>query len=501
MRLGCFELVEPVIAASMALARTAANGAASAANGVASAANAVASAVATVANAATASAANAGAATAAVDASVWFDRARSFLGLGVMVAIAWALSSQRRHVRWRLVATGILLQILVGTFALSGAGQHVFGVFNEVVNGVIGYTGEGSRFLFGRLAEPGGGVSDSASSGAMGAPMAASIGAYFAFGVLPTIIFFSALMGVFYHLGVMQRIVHVLAIVMQKTLGTSGAETLSAAGNIFVGQTEAPLLVRPFIKDMTESEIMAVMTGGFATVAGGVMIAYVGMLRAMIPDIAGHLLSASVMSAPASLVVAKIMMPEADPTKCKTFGRVDLKVARPHANLIDAAAHGASDGLQLALNVGAMLLAFISLVALANGVLGWASEMLAFAEPLTLEGMLGVALSPLAWCMGVPWDDAVRVGSLLGVKTVLNEFVAYEMLSRQAASMVHERSSLIAAYALCGFANFGSIGIQIGGLSPLAPERRQDFARVGVRAMIGGTLAAFMTACVVGMMN
>ncbi|MBK8013194.1 MAG: NupC/NupG family nucleoside CNT transporter [Deltaproteobacteria bacterium] len=470
---------------------------------------------------------------AVADASVWFDRARSLLGLGVMVAIAWSLSSRRRQVRWRLVGVGILLQIAVGTFALSSAGQSLFGIFNDVVNGVIGYTGEGSGFLFGRLAEQnnvpvgvsvvpepglegeaglgaGAGARDAWTQIAKMAPVRAessgptrwaSIGAYFAFGVLPTIIFFSALMGVFYHLGVMQRVIHLLAIAMQKTLGTSGAETLSAAGNIFVGQTEAPLLVRPYIKEMTESELMAVMTGGFATVAGGVMIAYVGMLRSVIPDIAGHLLSASVMSAPASLVVAKIMMPEPDPTKCKTFGRVNLRVARPHANLIDAAAHGASDGLQLALNVGAMLLAFISLVALANGLLGWASGLVALAEPLTLERLLGAVLSPLAWCMGVPWDDAARVGSLLGVKTVLNEFVAYEMLSREAASMVHERSSLIAAYALCGFANFGSIGIQIGGLSPLAPERRQDFARIGVRAMIGGTLAAFMTACVVGMMT
>lgn len=412
----------------------------------------------------------------------WFGRVRSGVGLLVMVAIAYALSTSRKDVRWRLVGIGVALQVVLGLFTLTSPGRWLFSTFNDVVAGLLGFTEAGATFLFGELAKPTGN----------------NLGAYFVFGVLPTIVFFSSLMAVLYHLGVMQRLVRVIAGAMQKTMGTSGAETLSAAGNIFVGQTEAPLLVRPFIHDMTKSELMAVMTGGFATVAGGVLAAYVGMLRGAFPDIAGHLLSASIMSAPAALVVAKVMIPEPDPTASKTYGKLDVDLESEDANVIDAAARGAGDGLKLALNVGAMLLAFIALIAMLNAGVGWIGGHVGLAG-LTLEKILGWVLSPLAWIMGVPWEDAKLIGSLLGVKTVLNEFVAYLQLADRASELHHVRSMLIASYALCGFANFGSIAIQLGGIAGIAPERRSDLARIGLRAMIGGTLAGFMTACVVGM--
>jgi CNT family concentrative nucleoside transporter len=280
---------------------------------------------------------------------------------------------------------------------------------------------------------------------------------------------------------------------------TSGAETLSAAGNIFVGQTESPLLVRPFLERMTLSELHAVMTGGFATVAGGVMAAYVGMLVAYFPDIAGHLMAASVMSAPAALVMAKLMVPEdGEPV---TRGGIELELERRDVNVIDAAARGASDGLGLALNVGAMLLAFIALISLLNAVIGWVGAT-AGLETLSLETILGWFLAPLAWLMGVPWQDAASVGSLLGIKTVLNEFVAFLQLSSmlQEGPTLQPRSVVIAIYALSGFANFSSIAIQLGGIGPIAPSRRHDLSRLGLRAMVAGSLAAFMTATIAGML-
>jgi len=429
------------------------------------------------------------------------------------------MSSKRKDISWRLVGMGITLQVVLGIIALSGPGHAFFGVFNDVVVHILNYTAEGSRFLFGNLSTQNNvpigpsvvPMGESASAAwintAKMAPVAppagpwlwAPVGAYFAFGVLPTIIFFSSLMAVMYHVGVMQFLVRIIAQLMQKTMRTSGSETLSAAGNIFVGQTEAPLLVRPFLKGMTESELMAVMTGGFATVAGGVMIAYVGILQGVFPDIAGHLLCASIMSAPAALVIAKVIIPEVDPSKSETFGQLKLNLKSTDANIIDAAARGAGEGLKLALNVGAMLLAFIALIAMLNGLLTWLGSLVGF-DGLTMEKILGIVLSPLAWIMGVPWKDCQAIGSLLGMKTVLNEFFAYLQLGGMAAGLQH-RSLVIATYALCGFANFGSIAIQIGGISPLAPERRGDLAKIGVRAMIGGTLAAFMTACVIGIMT
>jgi len=289
---------------------------------------------------------------------------------------------------------------------------------------------------------------------------------------------------------------------MEKFLKTSGAETLSASANIFVGQTEAPLVVRPFINDMTISELMVVMVGGFATVAGGVMAAYVGMLKDYFPDIAGHLISASIMSAPAGIVMAKLMYPETG--KPKTMGGVKVKLPKTNVNIIDAAASGAGTGLQLALNVGAMLLAFVALISLVNyGVeqFGYLLDLIfGITTTLSLSNLLGWGFSPLAWLMGVPWEDCMVIGRLLGEKMAINEFVAYASLANLLAEGVklHPRSIVIATYALCGFANFSSIAIQIGGLGGIAPKRRHDLARIGFKAMIGGTLAAFMTGTIAG---
>jgi CNT family concentrative nucleoside transporter len=431
-------------------------------------------------------------------------RLRAVLGLLLLGFLAWAFSVDRKSLAWRVILWGVGLQLLFALFILkTPMGASVFDWLNTVVVALLGFTVEGARFVFGDLVYNN--VPVGIGEVATNAPiqetpgMVARTGASFAFNVLPTIIFFSSLMTVLYHIGVMQWVVRGVAWVMQKTMRTSGAETLSAAGNIFVGQTEAPLMIKPFFEKMTMSELHAVMTGGFATVAGGVLAAYVGMLVAYFPDLAGHLIAASVMSAPAALVMAKLMYPEdGEPV---TKGDVRLEMERPDVNLIDAAARGAGEGLHLALNVGAMLLAFIALIALANAVIGWAGG-LAGLEGLSLEGMLGWVLAPLAWFMGVPWSDAVTVGSLMGIKTVANEFFAYIRLSGllQEAGALQPRSVVITIYALSGFANFSSIAIQLGGIGGLAPSRRHDLSRVGLRAMVAGSLAAFMTATIAGML-
>jgi concentrative nucleoside transporter, CNT family len=436
------------------------------------------------------------------------QRLLSALGLVVMLILAWLLSIDRRVVQWRVVLWGMGLQLLFALFILkTPVGVAIFATLNDVVLALLQFTNEGARFLFGNLVEWT--VPVTTPDGTVGA--VAETGASFAFSVLPTIIFFSSLMTVLYHLGIMQAAVRGMAWVMMRTMRTSGAETLSAAGNIFVGQTEAPLLIKPFIERMTMSELMAVMTGGFATVAGGVMAAYVGMLVVFFPDIAGHLLAASVMSAPAALVVAKLMYPERE--EPVTRSSLGVQVRSTDANVIDAAARGAGEGMTLAFNVGAMLLAFIALIAMLNAVLGlvagwigleallqgWGA--LATGQSLTLEIILGWLLAPLAFIMGVPWVDAVAVGSLLGIKTVANEFVAYLRLADLlAAGTLSPRSIVISTYALAGFANFSSIAIQIGGIGGIAPSRRSDLSRIGLRAMIGGSLAAFLTATIAGIL-
>jgi CNT family concentrative nucleoside transporter len=433
------------------------------------------------------------------------ERSVSLLGIAVLVGIAWMLSVNRAQVRWRVVAWGLGLQLVFALFILrTGAGRWIFSELNDVVTALIGYTVAGATFIFGNLVYNNVPVGPGGTGFPPMDPVGpttgwAATGAFFAFQVLPTIIFFSSLMTLLYHLGVMQLVVRAFAWVMVRTMDTSGSETLSTAGNIFVGQTEAPLLVKPFVRTMTKSELHAVMVGGFATVAGGVMAAYVGMLIAYFPDIAGHLIAASVMSAPAALAISKVMYPETE--ESVTRGDIHIVMEKPDANAIDAAARGASEGLFLALNVGAMLLAFIALLALLNGMLGWLGGWVGFPQA-SIQLVLGWLGAPLAWLMGVPWQDAVQVGVLLGEKTALNEFVAYLHLAQmlQEGQQLSERSVVIATYALCGFANFSSIAIQIGGIGTMAPERRSDLSRLGVRAMIGGTLAAFMTAAVAGML-
>lgn len=442
-------------------------------------------------------------------------RMLSLVGMFALLLIGWALSYDRKAVPWRVITYGIGLQLVFAIIILkTPAGQAFFTWINTVVVALLGFTVDGARFLFGDLVfnnVPIGPGTPGNSPIAETTGEVARTGAFFAFNVLPTIIFFSSLMTVLYYLGFMQKIVKGFAWIMMRTMKTSGAETLSAAGNIFVGQTEAPLLIKPFVKTMTNSELMAVMTGGFATVAGGVMAAYVGMLLHVFPDIAGHLMAASVMSAPAGLVFAKLMLPEKE--EPVTRGTLKVEVENPDTNVIDAAARGAGEGLTLALNVGAMLLAFIALIALINALLGWAGDFLHFTsvlqgwnwldagERLSLQKVLGWILAPLAWLMGVPWKDAPEIGTLLGIKTAVNEFVGYLQLSTMITTEnLSPRSVIIATYALCGFANFSSIAIQIGGIGGLAPNRRHDLAKIGLRAMVAGTLAAFMTATIAGML-
>ncbi len=394
----------------------------------------------------------------------------SVLGLFSMIGIAWALSVDRAAIRWRPVIVGTVLQIVFALVILrTAAGRAAFDAAGAVITRFLDFTDAGASFVFGDKFKE----------------------FYFAFKVLPTIIFFSSFIAVLYYLGVLQKVVAVFAKVMVKTMGTSGSESLSASANIFVGQTEAPMLIRPFIATMTNSELMAVMTGGFATIAGGVMAAYVGM---GVP--ANHLLAASVMSAPAALVMAKLMFPEKEHSV--TAGKVEIEVARPWANVLDAAASGATDGLTLALNVGAMLIAFVGLIALLDWPLGALGGALGFPE-LSLKWLLGQLGRPLAWLMGVSWAESTQVGTLIGIKTAVNEFVGYiEMQKMMEAGQLSPRAQAIATYALCGFSNFSSIAIQIGGIGAMAPERKPDLARLGLRAMVAGSLACFQTAAIAG---
>ena len=430
--------------------------------------------------------------TGVVDEPFLVRLGRGLLAMAVILVVLWRFSPKRKSIDWSLVAKGIGLQFIFALLILKTTwGRGFFSVVNDVFIALISYTLAGARFVFGSLVDYSTPVT--AGEGIV------EIGANFAFAVLPTIIFFSALMTVLYYLGLMQWIVKGVAWVMQRTLKTSGAETTSAAGNIFVGQTEAPLLVKPFVKNMTNSELNTVMTGGFATVAGGVMAAYVAMLAGYFPAIAGHLLAASIMAAPAGIVVSKILMPETE--EPETRDSLDFEIEQDSVNVIDAAAGGASDGMRLALNVGAMLIAFLALIALINGLLGW-SLGLVNIEGITLEWLLGKAFSPVAWLIGVPWSDAAEIGTLFGVKMVANEFVAFQMLADgiAAGSTLSPKSIIIATYALTGFANFSSIAIQIGGIGGIAPERRHDLSRLGLRAMLGGTVATWMTATLAGVL-
>ncbi len=414
----------------------------------------------------------------------WLGRARSLLGYVLMLGIAFALSSDRRRVSARTLLWGVALQFGFGLLVLkTPVGRGFFDAVNSGFKSLLGFTAKGSGFLLERF-------DTKQVDPALG---------NFVFQVLPTIIFFASLMAVLYHLGVMQLVVGAMGKAMQRTMGTSGAESLSAAANIFVGQTEAPLLIRPFVGKMTRSELMAVMVGGFATIAGGVMAAYVAFLGRRFPDIAGHLMAASVMNAPAGLLLAKLMVPETE--EPATRGTLRIHIERPDPNVIGAAARGAGEGMGLVLNVAAMLLAFVGLIALLNALLGWSGGLVG-AEGVTLQTILGNVLRPVAWLLGCNWADAGTVGYLLGEKVVLNEFVSYSHLGEvlASASAPTDRSATIASYALLGFANFSSIAIQIGGIGGLAPERRGDLARLGLRAMVAGTLAAYMSAAIAGIL-
>ena len=407
------------------------------------------------------------------------ERAISALGLVVFVGFSYAFSINRRAIKWRLLLWGIALQLIFALLILkTNVGFAVFKFLGDVVSQFLNFSDAGAKFVFGDNFEE----------------------HFVAFKVLPTIIFFSSFITVLYHYGILQRVVKGVAWLMMKTMKTSGAESLSCAANIFVGQTEAPLLIKPYVATMTQSELHAVMTGGFATIAGGVMAAYISFGVST-----EHLIAASVMSAPAALAVSKLLFPETE--KSLTAGVVQIEVEATTANVIDAAAVGASEGMKLALNVAAMLIAFLGLLALVNALLGWMGACFGLPQ-LSLEWIFSYLLAPVAWLMGVPWADCGQVGVLLGKKTILNEFIAYLDLKtlidngRKSASLptISERSQIIATYALCGFSNIGSIGIQIGGIGGIAPERQADLALLGVRAMIAGSLACFMTAAIAGML-
>lgn len=403
------------------------------------------------------------------------QRLTGFLGIAAILGIAFLMSNNRKAINYRVVFWGLGLQLAFAIFILATPiGKPVFMFLDKAINKLLSFSDAGAEFLFGALA-----ISPGQEN---------SLGFFFAFQILPTIIFFSAFMAILYHIGIMQLVVKYIARGMQKTMGTSGSETLSASGNIFVGQTEAPLLIRPFIKTMTKSEFMAVMTGGFATMAGGVLAIYAKWLTD-IPNIAGHLMAASVMSAPAALVLAKIIYPEVEDSP--TAGDKMVELEKAEGNVMESIANGTSDGMRLAANVGAMLIAIIALVAAANFTLGMVG--------LSIQQILGWIFSPLAFLMGVPWADVTLVGQLMGEKIVLTELIAYSHL-QEVMEQIDEKSMIISSYALCGFANFSSIGIQIGGIGALAPERRGDLSKVAFKAMIGGALASWLTATVAGIM-
>lgn len=423
---------------------------------------------------------------------------RGLLGIVVFVAIAVALSENRRAIKWPLVATGLVLQFVFAALVIYVApARYAVEALGGFFIKLLGFTGEGTEFLFGSLVDP------------------SKHGVVFALSVLPSVIFFSALTSLLYYLGVLQKIVFAFAWVMSKTMNLSGAESLSASGNIFLGQTEAPLLIKPYLPTMTRSEMLAVMVGGMATIAGGVMIAYISFLGGDDPAqqilFATHLITASVISAPAALMVSKILLPQVE-----TVDR-DLSVPKEKvgANLLDAVCLGTTDGLRLAVNIGGMLIVFIALVALCNYILSdwigaptglnaWVASVTGGTyQTFSLEFLLGVACAPIAWLIGIDSGHLMVSGQLLGTRTVLNEFVAYLQLGQLKASgqFTDERSLVILTYALCGFANIVSIGIQVGGIGALAPNQRTSLARLGVKALIGASLACFLTACVAGIMT
>jgi CNT family concentrative nucleoside transporter len=403
------------------------------------------------------------------------ERIISLLGLLVMMLLAWLLSADRKKMNFRLILSCVALQLLLALLILrTDTGQALFDFARVLVTRIVGFSNEGAKFVFGEEL-------------VIGTDLKAPV---FAFSVLPTIVFVSSLMAVLFYLGVLQKMVQLMAKIMVYVMDVSGSESLATAANVFLGMAEAPLVIKPYMKTMTRSELMAMMTGGMATISGALLATY-----ASFGADAGHLLTASIISAPAALVIAKIMIPETGESLTKRI--VKVQIPKEDANILDAACRGAAEGAKLALTIAAMLICFIAFVALLNWLLSLLPDV--WGSPLTLERILGWLLAPLAWIMGIQWNDAPTVGMLLGKKTILNEFLAYlDLVSFKKA--LSARSFTIATYALCGFANFGSVAIQIGGYSALVPTRRKDFAKLGLRAMIGGTLAAFMTAAIAGIL-
>ncbi|MBE0659427.1 MAG: NupC/NupG family nucleoside CNT transporter [Bryobacteraceae bacterium] len=403
------------------------------------------------------------------------DRFTGLLGLVLILALCYALSTSRKSIRPSLLLWGLSLQFGFAFLVLKTDFGKLFEIASVAVNALLEYTEAGSQFLFGPLG---------AKSG--------QFGVVFAFQVLPIVIFIASLFSILYYFGVMQVVIKAMAWLMQRIMGASGAESTNVAASIFMGQTEAPLTIRPFLPRLTESELFTVMVCGMAHVSGAVMAAYVKIAGVDIK----HLLTAVIMTAPATLLLAKMLVPETG--KPETAGSVDIQVEKPGVNVIDAAARGAGEGLQLALNIGGMLIAFLALIAMLNGMLGWAHSVVP-AIPESMQKLFGIIFAPIAWLLGVSWKDASTVGDMLGTRMVLNEFIAFLRLGEVRASL-DPRSFVISTFALCGFANFSSIAIQIGGIGALAPSRKSDLARMGLKAMMAGTLANFMSACIAGLL-
>jgi CNT family concentrative nucleoside transporter len=404
-------------------------------------------------------------------------RFTGLLGIAVILGFAWLCSNHKRDIKLKIIAWGLGLQVAFALLVLKTDFGKLFQAVGTGVNNMLAYTEQGSEFVFGPLGKGSG-----------------PFGVVFAFQVLPIVIFIASFFAILYYLGVMQFVVKLMAIGMQKVMGVSGAESLNVAASIFMGQTEAPLTIRPFLAGLTESELFVIMASGMAHVSGSVMAAYVKIAGVSIT----HLLTAVIMTAPATIMLAKIFVPETE--KPVTAGRVDIKVEKTAVNVIDAAAQGAGDGLHLALNIAGMLIAFLALIAMCNGILGWVHTLpLMGWLPPSMEKIFGVVFAPVAWVMGVPWKDCPTIGDLLGTRLVLNEFVAFLKLGPMKGTL-DPRSFVIATYALCGFANFSSIAIQIGGIGALAPSRKSDLARFGLRAVAAGSMANFMSACIAGML-
>ena len=411
------------------------------------------------------------------------ENVAAIAGLFVFILIAFLFSTNRKAINWKTVGWALGLQVVFAVLILkTSGGQQVFGWLNDIVMKVLAFQQAGAEMVFGNLAKNG------------------SFGYIFAFQVLPTIIFFSALISLLYYLGIMQKVVYVFALIIGKTCKLSGAESLSAAANIFVGQTEAPLLIKPYVKEMTKSELMCVMTGGMATVAGGVMMAYVSMLKDTVPGIAGHLIAASLMGAPAGVMFSKILVPETE--KPVTSGNLKISYKDPSANVLEAVSNGTTTGVSLAINVAGMLIAFTSLIALCNGALEWLTGLF-LTKALSIQQLFAYIFYPLTALMGVSGSDIMTASQLVGEKTVLNEFIAYANFSNILNAQTVEltlRTKVILSYALCGFANFSSIGIQIGGIGALAPERRGDLSRLGFRALLAGLFSSCTRAILAGLL-